>query len=91
MLANTPYVPTAEVALLPREARLYEALATIRAPHGQWACLGNHDYDDPARIARRLDDAGVVLLRDRLRTIEVAGQPLEIAGTNFVFARTPPR
>lgn len=66
---------------------LYEALATIRAPHGQWACLGNHDYDDPARIARRLDDAGVVLLRDRLRTIDVAGQPVEIAGTNFVFAR----
>lgn len=67
---------------------LYEALARIRAPHGQWACLGNHDYDDPARIARRMSGAGVVLLRDQVRTIDVAGTPLEIAGTNFVFART---
>ena len=67
---------------------LYEALATIRAPYGQWACPGNHDYDDPARIARRLDHAGVTLLRDQLRTIEVAGRAIEIAGTNFVFSRT---
>ncbi|MBY0277955.1 metallophosphoesterase [Candidatus Binatia bacterium] len=67
---------------------LYEALAQIRAPHGQWACLGNHDYDDPARIARRLTGAGVVLLRDQVRTIDIEGTPLEIAGTNFVFART---
>jgi predicted MPP superfamily phosphohydrolase len=67
---------------------LYQALATIRAPYGQWACLGNHDYDDPARITRRLDHAGVTLLRDALQTIAVDGTPLEIAGTNFVFART---
>jgi hypothetical protein len=67
---------------------LYEALATIEAPYGQWACPGNHDYDDPARLERRLAGAGVVLLRDQLRAIDVAGQPLEIVGTNFVFART---
>jgi predicted MPP superfamily phosphohydrolase len=66
---------------------LYEALARIRAPHGQWACLGNHDYDDVARFTRRLGDAGVTLLRDRMRTLDVAGQPLEIVGTDFVFAR----
>jgi release factor glutamine methyltransferase len=29
LLANTPYVPTAEVELLPREARLYEARHTL--------------------------------------------------------------
>ena len=66
---------------------LYEALSRIRAPHGQWACPGNHDYDDVARFTRRLDDAGVTLLRDRMRTLDVAGQPLEIVGTDFVFAR----
>jgi len=66
---------------------LYEALARIRAPYGQWACLGNHDYDDPERITRRLGDAGVTLLRDRARTIAIDGTPLEIAGTDFVFAR----
>ena len=69
------------------DAPLYEALARIRAPHGQWACPGNHDYDDMARFAHRLDDAGVVLLRDRMRTLDIAGQPLEIVGTDFVFAR----
>ena len=66
---------------------LYEALERIKAPYGQWACLGNHDYDDVARITRRLGDAGVTLLRDRARSIEIAGRPLEIAGTDFVFAR----
>jgi len=66
---------------------LYEALSRIAAPLGQWACLGNHDYDHPARITQRMSDAGVTLLRDRARTIEVAGVPLEIAGTDFVFAR----
>jgi len=69
------------------DAPLYEALARIRAPHGQWACLGNHDYDDPERITGRLADAGVTLLRDRLRRIDVDGHPLEIVGTDFVFAR----
>ena len=66
---------------------LYEALARIKAPYGQWACLGNHDYDDTERITRRLGDAGVTLLRDRVRAIEIDGHPLEIAGTDFVFAR----
>src|SRR5664279_5171442 len=29
LIANTPYVPTAEIALLPAEARLYEALVAL--------------------------------------------------------------
>lgn len=69
------------------DAPLYEALARIRAPFGQWACPGNHDYDDIDRFARRLTDAGVVLLRDRVERVSVDGQPLEIAGTDYVFAR----
>ncbi|MDX2165574.1 MAG: metallophosphoesterase, partial [Deltaproteobacteria bacterium] len=32
------------------DAPLYDALAAIGAPHGQWACLGNHDFDDPERF-----------------------------------------
>jgi predicted MPP superfamily phosphohydrolase len=66
---------------------LYEALATIRARFGQWACLGNHDYDDADRLVRLLREAGVVVLQDRLTEIDVGGQPLEIAGADFVFAR----
>jgi len=67
------------------DAPLYEALATVRAPLGQWACLGNHDYDDAERFVRRIGDAGVTVLRDRLARLTVDGQPLEIAGLEFVF------
>jgi predicted MPP superfamily phosphohydrolase len=72
------------------DAPLYEALARIRARHGQWACLGNHDYDDPDRFSRRLAVAGVAVLRDGHTVIDVGGQPLEIAGAEYV-ARSAPR
>jgi predicted MPP superfamily phosphohydrolase len=66
---------------------LYEALARIHAPFGQWACLGNHDYEDPDRLVRRLHDAGVTTLRNTRARIEVGGHPLELAGSEFVFPR----
>lgn len=66
---------------------LYEALARVRAPLGQWACLGNHDYEDPDRLVHRLHDAGVATLRNARARIDVAGRPLEIAGSEFVFPR----
>lgn len=66
---------------------LYEALARIRAPYGQWACLGNHDFDAPERLVRLLGHAGVVTLRNRVTTLDLAGQPLEVAGIDFLFRR----
>jgi predicted MPP superfamily phosphohydrolase len=69
------------------DAPLYEALARIDAAHGQWACLGNHDFDNPDRLTRKLRDAGVTVLRNRIATIAVDGHPLEIAGLDFFFAR----
>lgn len=66
---------------------LYEALARIRAPYGQWACLGNHDFDAPDRLVRLLHEAGVVTLRNRVATVPVADQPLELAGIDFLFRR----
>ncbi len=66
---------------------LYEALAQIPAPYGHWACFGNHDFDDPARLVRRLADAGVTALRGRLSTLAIDGQALEIAGLDFLFQR----
>jgi hypothetical protein len=68
------------------DAPLYEALARIAAPYGQWACLGNHDFDDPERLVRKLGGAGVTVLRNALATLEIDGQALEIAGVDFVFA-----
>jgi predicted MPP superfamily phosphohydrolase len=69
------------------DAPLYEALARVQAPHGQWACLGNHDFDDPLRLERRLHDCGVTLLRNRVTTLSLRGAPLEIAGIDFIFGR----
>lgn len=68
------------------DAPLYEALARIRVPHGQWACLGNHDYDDPARLVRRLAEAGVRTLRNEVARVFIDGHPLDIAGLDYVFA-----
>ncbi|HZR83558.1 MAG TPA: metallophosphoesterase [Candidatus Binatia bacterium] len=69
------------------DAPLYEALARIEAPHGQWACLGNHDFDDVERLVGRLTASGVTVLRNRAETIAIEGQPVEIAGADFVFTR----
>ena len=64
---------------------LYEALATVRPPFGQWACFGNHDFDDPARLTRRLSECGVEVLRNRLATVEVRGETIEIGGLDFAY------
>jgi predicted MPP superfamily phosphohydrolase len=69
------------------DAPLYEALATLTPRYGQFACFGNHDFDDPDRLAQRLGAAGVVVLRDALTTIVVDGQIVEIAGLDFGFDR----
>ena len=69
------------------DAPLYEALARVQAPHGQWACLGNHDFDDPQRLEQRLHGCGVTLLRNRVTTLSLRGTPLEIAGIDFIFGR----
>lgn len=69
------------------DAPLYDALAQIRPPHGQWACLGNHDYDDAPRFVAKLAGAGVRALRDELVTLDVGGRPLEIVGLEYRSAR----
>ena len=66
---------------------LYEALARINAPHGQWACLGNHDFDAPDRLVRYLRQSGVTTLRDQVTALSIDGQPLELAGLDFLFQR----
>ncbi len=62
---------------------LYEALARITAPYGQWACLGNHDFDLPERLVSRLRQAGVTTLRNTLTTLSLHGQSLELGGIDF--------
>jgi predicted MPP superfamily phosphohydrolase len=67
------------------DAPLYEALARIRAPYGQWACLGNHDFDVPERLVHRLGQAGVTVLRNTMVTLSVQGSLLEVGGLDYLF------
>ncbi len=69
------------------DAPLYEALALIRAPYGQWACLGNHDYDNVTRLGQKLGDCGVTTLRNQMVSLSIRGTRLEIGGIDFVFDR----
>lgn len=69
------------------DAPLYEALARIHPPYGQWACLGNHDFDAPERLVQRLERAGVTVLRNAVETLAVQGQPLEVGGLDYLFGQ----
>ena len=63
-----------------------ELLAPLRAPHGVFAILGNHDDDKdmPAALARQ----GFTVLKDQRTRITVRGEPLELAGIRF-WTRRP--
>ena len=56
-------------------------LKNLRAPHGVYAVLGNHDwwYDGP-RVRRALEDVGIRVLDDEVARIERDGQAIWLAG-----------
>jgi predicted MPP superfamily phosphohydrolase len=63
-----------------------DLLAPLRAPHGVFAILGNHDDDKdmPAALARK----GFTVLKDQRTRITVHGAPLEMVGIRF-WTRRP--
>ena len=58
-----------------------DLLAPLRAPHGVFAILGNHDDDKdmPAALARN----GCAVLKDQRTRITGRGEGLELAGVRF--------
>ncbi|MDQ3346631.1 MAG: metallophosphoesterase [Acidobacteriota bacterium] len=58
-----------------------EALATLSAPHGVYAVLGNHDDDRDMPAA--LTSAGVVVLRDARTRLRIRGEALDLAGIRY--------
>ncbi len=61
-----------------------DTLGRLRAPHGVYFILGNHDLKiDHARLRHDLTEAGLVDLGGRSITIEVDGQPVVLAGNEL--------
>lgn len=58
-----------------------DALAPLRAPHGVFAILGNHDDDRemPAALAAR----GFIVLRDVRTRLTIRGETLDLAGIRY--------
>ena len=63
-----------------------DLLAPLRAPHGVFAILGNHDDDKhmPAALARK----GFAVLQDQTSRVELRGEALDLAGIRF-WTRRP--
>ena len=76
LLANTPYVPTGELDLMPREARLYEAVVTLDG--------GSDGLDLQRRVAAGaahwLTPGGSVLVEASERQAAAAAAIFEAAG-----------
>jgi hypothetical protein len=58
-----------------------EALASLDAPHGVFAVLGNHD-DERATYAA-MKHARIALLRDERTAVPIRGAALEVAGLRY--------
>jgi uncharacterized protein len=58
-----------------------EAVASLTAPHGVFAILGNHDddHDMPAALRRK----GIQVLRDARTRLAIRGEQLDLVGIRF--------
>jgi predicted MPP superfamily phosphohydrolase len=63
-----------------------ELLAPLRAPHGVFAILGNHDDDRDMPAA--LTAQHITVLKDARTTVQIGGDTLELAGVRF-WTRRP--
>jgi predicted MPP superfamily phosphohydrolase len=61
-----------------------DALRRLNAPEGLFVCEGNHDLiDDGDAFRRRVRDAGVPLLLDDTRILEIRGKRLQVCGVTW--------
>ncbi len=63
-----------------------EAFSALRAPHGVYGIMGNHDFyaSDPELVAREVNDCGVKLLRNDRVTIARGGARFDLLGVDDV-------
>lgn len=63
-------------------------LCQMRAAHGLWAVLGNHDhYTDPAHVTAALQQRGIRVMNNQSAPIEMDGARFWLAGVNDVQGR----
>jgi predicted MPP superfamily phosphohydrolase len=62
----------------------------LRARHGVFAILGNHDHDsDPERVINALNGQGIQVLRNRSLPIEAGGSRFWLSGVDDVLTGKP--
>ncbi len=66
-----------------------ELLRQMRAPHGLWAVLGNHDvFTDPDRVSTSLHSAGIQVLSNQSVPIDRDGARFWLSGVDDVLGGT---
>jgi len=66
-----------------------QLLQQMRAPHGLWAVLGNHDvFTDPDRVSTSLHSAGIQVLSNQSVPIERDGARFWLSGVDDVLGGT---
>ncbi len=70
---------------------LLERLRELHAPHGVFAVMGNHDgwAGDRETIRRQFETAGITFLINQHTVLPIRGEPLAVAGTDFVWLGKP--
>ena len=72
-------------------APLLKLLEGVQTRHGVFAVMGNHDGWHPGRefMRRSFEKAGIPFLINRNSQLRIKGDPLAVAGTDFVWLGKP--
>jgi predicted MPP superfamily phosphohydrolase len=77
------FVPGDFVTMFQKEIYpVVESLSELKARYGVYGCLGNHEFYSkaPDDITKRLEDAGVKMLRNENATLNLKGHRLALIG-----------
>jgi predicted MPP superfamily phosphohydrolase len=77
------FIPGDFVTMRPQEIfPVAESLSELKTRYGIFGCLGNHEFYSraPDEITKRLEDAGVRMLRNENVTLDIKGNRLSIIG-----------
>lgn len=72
-------------------APMLECLANMKAAHGIFAVMGNHDgwTGNAARIRQQFEKAGISFLINQHSILQMGGESLAVAGTDYVWLGKP--